>query len=245
MNQLQQTLSSWQDIDEGIYLAKKCYVDIWKPLFLILFIFSTVLLVGASQLSMYWIILIIWWLKPLYDQLILKVLSQHVSRERLTFKALMIFSLKLFFSFDVLKVLSIRRFSFVRSFLQPIYQLENNSRQKTKERIKVISRGASSRAANLTFMALLTENIITITFISMLFYITPAEVRVALFDNEIVQDQIFIKFITVYMYIATLLITEPLYVASGFNLYMNKRKRLEAWDIELVFKNLIHRTNHV
>jgi len=244
VNQVQQTLSSWQDIDEGVYLAKQCYSDIWKPLLFMLFIVSGVMLIGISQLSVYWIIFIVWWLKPLYDRLILKILSLHVSQERLTFKPLLIFTLKLFVSFDVLKALTVRRFSFVRSFLLPIYQLEKNTGQKNRERIKVMCRGSSSRAANLTFMALLTENVITITFISMLFYLIPTEVRVALFDNEIVQDQTFIKFIMVYIYVATLLITEPLYVASGFSLYMNKRKRLEAWDIELVFKNLVKRTNY-
>lgn len=244
MSQVQHILSSWQDIDEGVYLARQCYADIWKPLLFMLFIVSGVMLMGTSQLSVYWIIFIIWWLKPVYDRLILKILSLHVSREHSTYKQLLIFTLKLFVSFDVLKAITVRRFSFVRSFLLPIYQLEKNTGQRNRERIKVISRGSSSRAANLTFMSLLTENVITITFISMLFYVTPAEIRMAMIDNEIVQDQTFIKFIMVYMYVATLLITEPLYVASGFSLYMNKRKRLEAWDIELVFKNLVKRTNY-
>jgi len=241
MSQAKHVQSNWKDIDEGIYLAKQCYFLIWKPLLLLLISLAFLLLFVFDELSVYWIVIIIWWLKPFYDRLILQILRQYVSRSEQTFRPQLYSIFRLWFSLETLKGLTFRRFSFVRSFLLPVYQLEQNKSYKLKERIRVISSGSSSRAANLTFLGLLTENVITITFISMLFFVIPAELRSLLLNNELLQDQMFIKYITVLMYVLTLMITEPLYVASGFSLYMNKRKRLEAWDVELIFKDLVKR----
>jgi len=36
-------------------------------------------------------------------------------------------------------------------------------------------------------------------------------------------------------------VTEPLYIASGFSLYLNRRAELEAWDVELRFRSLAQR----
>ena len=33
-------------------------------------------------------------------------------------------------------------------------------------------------------------------------------------------------------------VVEPLYVAGGFGLYLNRRTELEAWDIEIAFRRI-------
>ena len=38
------------------------------------------------------------------------------------------------------------------------------------------------------------------------------------------------------LYALVLVVWEPVYVACGFTLYLNRRTELEAWDIELVFR---------
>jgi len=40
------------------------------------------------------------------------------------------------------------------------------------------------------------------------------------------------------LYILTVLLLEPLYVATGFMLYLNRRTILEAWDVELSFRRM-------
>jgi hypothetical protein len=44
-----------------------------------------------------------------------------------------------------------------------------------------------------------------------------------------------------FLYPLLLIIWEPIYVACGFSLYLNRRTLLEAWDIELVFRRLRQR----
>ncbi len=40
-------------------------------------------------------------------------------------------------------------------------------------------------------------------------------------------------FVNAAFYILAITISEPVYVASGFTLYLNRRVELEAWDIEM------------
>jgi len=42
-------------------------------------------------------------------------------------------------------------------------------------------------------------------------------------------------------YALVLVFWEPIYVACGFSLYLNRRTVLEAWDLELVFRRLRQR----
>lgn len=43
------------------------------------------------------------------------------------------------------------------------------------------------------------------------------------------------------LYVLLLILWEPVYVACGFTLYLNRRTALEAWDIELTFRRLRQR----
>ena len=42
-------------------------------------------------------------------------------------------------------------------------------------------------------------------------------------------------------YLVALFLIEPLYVASDFTLYLNRRTELEGWDIEIAFRQLAAR----
>lgn len=44
-----------------------------------------------------------------------------------------------------------------------------------------------------------------------------------------------------FAYIGAVSLVEPLYVAGGFGLYVNRRTLLEGWDIELTFRQLAER----
>ncbi len=46
-------------------------------------------------------------------------------------------------------------------------------------------------------------------------------------------------------YMVAVWIVEPLYVAGSFSLYLNRRTQLEAWDIELAFRNLGERLSQL
>ena len=55
------------------------------------------------------------------------------------------------------------------------------------------------------------------------------------------QDWRWLEHLTNAFYALVLVVWEPIYVACGFSLYLNRRTALEAWDIELVFRRLRQR----
>ena len=50
-----------------------------------------------------------------------------------------------------------------------------------------------------------------------------------------------LEHLTNAFYALVLVVWEPIYVACGFSLYLNRRTVLEAWDIELVFRRMRQR----
>ncbi len=52
-----------------------------------------------------------------------------------------------------------------------------------------------------------------------------------------------IKLFSMLFNLIALSIIEPLYVAAGFTLYLNRRTHLEAWDIELAFRSIANIMN--
>jgi hypothetical protein len=54
-------------------------------------------------------------------------------------------------------------------------------------------------------------------------------------------DWLWLEHLTNAFYALVLVVWEPIYVACGFSLYLNRRTVLEAWDIELVFRRMRQR----
>lgn len=59
------------------------------------------------------------------------------------------------------------------------------------------------------------------------------------------QDWLWLEHLTNAFYALVLIAWEPIYVACGFSLYLNRRTELEAWDLELVFRRLRQRLSSV
>ncbi|HAQ27742.1 MAG TPA: DUF4129 domain-containing protein, partial [Pseudomonas sp.] len=51
-------------------------------------------------------------------------------------------------------------------------------------------------------------------------------------------EALWLEHLTNLLYALVLVVWEPIYVASGFSLYLNRRTILEGWDIELAFRRL-------
>lgn len=233
--------SSWQAIDDGILFAKLHYSSVWKPLFFLLLLSGLLLTVILPDDYIQLVVLIIWWLKPLYERLILGIYSECLTGRTISFIDSLRQLKKNLFTTSLWRDLTINRISLIRAFRLPVYQLEKQKGMAAKDRLRVLSPATANRAANLTFLAVHMEMLVTITILSMIWYLIPQEVRSGIFDSSFTGEGYWFQLVTIFLYCITLLILEPLYVASGFNLYINKRVILEGWDIEIGFKNLVNR----
>ena len=244
LNNSFQADSSWQAIDNGIILAKKDFKYFWKPLLLLLVGLSLILTFVIPVEGVQWVVVILWWLKPVYDRLIILIYSQRQIKSEtdfivwFNFKNILKEFVKVLFNSSLLSDLTIHRFSLTRSFRLPVSQLEKQTGKLAKERFRVLGVHTLGRARNLTMLAVQMELLIGITMISMYSFIIPEGFRGEWMLSELSGNEVVLQYLSVYFYILTIYLIEPLYVASGFYLYMNKRVKLEAWDIEVMFKNI-------
>ena len=63
----------------------------------------------------------------------------------------------------------------------------------------------------------------------------------AMFSTLFQQPPRWAQLLTTCLYWLAVTLSEPVYIAAGFGLYLNRRTQLEAWDLELVFRRLAAR----
>ncbi len=189
-------------------------------------------------------IVLLWWLKPLFDRFVLHVLSRAV------FGAVPGAAETLKAWRDILRDgawgdLTYRRFNLRRSFRLPISQLEGPSSKSVSERAAVLGQRVGGHAAAITFACMGFEAVALFAAEGMVDFFTPDDPQARPFSllawlNGGDSDQLIAPVDVLYYVIAVSLI-EPLYVAQGFGLYMVRRTLLEGWDIEIGFRRIANR----
>lgn len=225
--------SSWESADSGILLLRQFFRPIYLfflPTFLLAGISFRFLFTGENLWMAYFTI---WWLKPLWDRLILFPLSRLFfnpdTRLRSLRKGMFLFAWK-----DLLRDLTFTRLSLFRSYRLPMNLLEGLKGQKRKKRVHMLSGEWKGSSAILTMAGLFLEATIMAgeifffySFVSLLFPFLLDGLSFSTFWVEPVLYSLFLLHIA---------IVEPLYVAGGFALYINRRILTEGWDLEIKFR---------
>lgn len=187
-------------------------------------------------------ILVIWWWKPFFDRVLLHVFSRRVfgaeAGLRETLRALP----ALLRGPGMLSGLTLRRLGMARSFLLPVWQLEEQRGAAARGRFRVLALRYRGYAAWLTFVCANLSGILLFGMIMLLAAMGPGD-SAALSPGQWFGDDVSEarRFAANLMFMLAETLVEPLYVASGFSLYLNRRSELEAWDIELGFRRLAER----
>jgi len=232
--------SPWESIDLGLRM-----VQTWsKPIILswLLFVLP-VCIVIYIVLYQYpvWSVIIIWWLKPLFDRIPLYIVSHSVFGDIPSVRDIR----KALFSIirpHIIKTLLWYRLDPVRSFNLPVWQLEGLKGKFRAKRARVLQKGVYGTAVSLTYFCVFIQIILWLACYALLTLLLPTNVSsngMSLFslDNDSFLPGLILN---IFAFIS-LSIIEPLYVAGGFALYLNRRTHLEAWDIELKFRSLAKR----
>ncbi|MBS1767529.1 MAG: DUF4129 domain-containing protein [Acidobacteria bacterium] len=200
--------------------------------------------VGVALFWLFWsrdwiALLLMWWLKPLFDRPVLHALAKGTFGEEPTIRS----SLKEapdMFRHGVVAGLLWRRFSFNRAFTLPIWQLERQRGRAYRRRAPLLLRRAHGPSLVLTVSSFLMVLAFSISLGVAVIYLLPeglADKAGGLFEgNGGEPGRLF--------YLLPVLasaVLEPFYVAGGFGLYLNRRVQLEAWDLDLAFRRLAQR----
>jgi len=232
----------WEAIDLGVLLAREHRVLLmssWAIVTLPIFTLLSLVFWNYPTLAL----LLFWWLKPAYERLPLLILSQALFGSTPSLKQALkswLHSLRP----QLLASLTWRRFSLSRSFKLPVQQLENLSGTARQQRIGVLSQRNLGAARWLTSVGSSVEMILWIGLLSVFYLLIPQQVELdwswsSLLDIE--GNWNWLEHLTNGFYALVLVFWEPVYVACGFTLYLNRRTELEAWDIELILRRLRQR----
>ncbi|MGP0170717.1 DUF4129 domain-containing protein [Pseudomonas sp. NCHU5208] len=235
--------TAWEALDLGVLMAQRhagLLMASWAMVTLPIFALLCALLweyPGAA-------ILLFWWLKPAYERLPLYILSQALFGNTPTLKQALKAWPRLLKP-QLLASLTWRRLSLTRSFDLPVLQLEGLSGQARSQRLIVLSQRGSGAATWLTVVGVHLESALLLGLSTLFYLMLPQQMEMDWnWQSLIAADGgqwLWLEHLSNLGYALLLIVWEPVYVACGFTLYLNRRTELEAWDIELVFRRLRQR----
>ncbi|WP_311882771.1 MULTISPECIES: DUF4129 domain-containing protein [unclassified Pseudomonas] len=237
--------TTWEAMDLGVLMCqqhRRLLMTSWAIVTLPLFALLSVLFWDSPSLAVF----IFWWLKPAYERLPLYILSKALFGETPTLKQALREWPRLLKP-QLLASLTWRRLSFSRSFLLPVVQLEGLDGSARQQRLHVLLQRNAGAAQWLTLIGVHLETALWIGLMVLFYMLLPQQIEtdwdwqslILAADNQ----WRWLEHLTNAFYALVLVVWEPIYVACGFSLYLNRRTQLEAWDIELVFRRLRQRLN--
>ncbi|EIJ43635.1 hypothetical protein BegalDRAFT_2800 [Beggiatoa alba B18LD] len=240
-------------IDLGFRLVRE-YALRFYLIWFVIFLPIPLLVYGISHLffpSWDWVgVLVVWWLKPLYDPLILYFFSRALFGEFPSLRQTLREIWSVLKPSLLVKLLFFYRFSLFRAVQLPVWQLEGLKGKAARQRLSLLKeRLTSVNAARLLLVCLHFEWILYFApfFLIKIFFPNVMDMNTVLYfyDGNIHYVPSWLSFLEIFSYLLAISIVEPLYVVAGFSLYLNRRTQLEGWDIELAFHRIVNRLGRV
>lgn len=233
----------WEATDLGLAMARTWASPLWRAW----------LTVMTPSVTLIWLVLwqrplgalvVCWWLKPLWGHAALHVLSRKLFSESPALSETLRETARLAPQ-DLPGKLLWRRVLPWRTAVAPVLQLEGLSGPEARARRGVLLQTLAAPTALLVAIALMLELVVASGLVGAIFMALPDEPRfafVTIAEQTIGGEApLWTRVALPLIAWAVLATVEPLVVAAGFGLYLNRRTELEGWDIELSFRRLADR----
>lgn len=251
LNEIQANIrlrSPWEAVDLGFSMVQAWWKSIYLPLSILTMTIALFLYLIVPKGQVWIAGIIFWWLKPLYDRLVLHIISHKLFNEELSSWQALKALPSLIWNTGFFQTLTFRRFSLSRGFNLPIWQLEQLRGKPRVDRQNVLHIATISQANWLTIGLWFLEMILSLSLFVLIFMFLPEQIQRSFFDdffNKIKNYGDWLDLLNYFFYVFVLTFVHPFYVAGNFALYINRRTQLEAWDIELDFRKLSARLKKV
>lgn len=231
----------WESVDLGFSLVRANLGAIYRPWLGI--VVPVAVIVNLLCLDYLWLAaLILWWLKPAYDRLLLHVLSHTVFGERPGVRDVLGALPGLLGRTGLLRALTFSRFNLARAFVLPVWQLEDLRGAALRARQKLLEKQARNAAVWHTVACANLEMVVNFGLLGLVLWMKPRSVELEFWGWVFAPDaSVASQLVYNLFYFGAVSLIEPFYVAGGFTLYLNRRTLLEGWDIELAFRRLADR----
>lgn len=225
----------WEGVDLGFVMARHWFLPLWG-LWWMTALPVTLLVVLFLNSSPVIAAVVVWWLKPLYEPLLLFWLSRRLFGEELTAREV-VGQWRHIVLPRLLSNLTLRRLSPNRSFYMPVSHLEGLRGKDRLKRLYVLSDNQSS-GAWLTIVGVHIEAALELGLLLFTLYMVPEELLPESMWSMLTSDASWITWLGNAYWLLAMSAFAPFYVAGGFALYLTRRSVLEAWDLELAFRRM-------
>ena len=233
--------TSWEAMDLGLRLLREW----WRPVFAAWFcVVIPIFLVGfgvtwwAPWLGAF----LIWFAQPLWDRVVLHVLSRGLFGAVPTLSETLREVPRLLFRGWPQAFLA--RFDPTRVLVAPVYQLEDLRGGQASRRKSVLRARGAGASLTLSLFCWGMELLVAAGVVGFVFLAlpqTPTFNELLLADLEDWVYPTWLQLVFVFSWLVAHSLIEPLHVAAGFGLYVNRRTHLEGWDVEIQFRQLARR----
>lgn len=234
-----------ESLDLGAAMLRANARGVWSAWFAFtLPVFVLCNLVGVL-LDLPWLgLLLIWWLKPLFDRLPLYVLSRAVFDRAPDWRTTLRGQRQWPWGSTIASLTWLRLDS-SRALRLPLTLLEGLPSAQRAARWRVLRKRIVGDVSMLTWGCVQFELVFFLGLWLFTALLVPREWLPGSWHDFIAQDvrgahTAWVLLVNAAAYLSMSVI-EPLYVACGFALYLNRRTQLEAWDIDLAFRRLRQR----
>ncbi|NKB38685.1 MAG: hypothetical protein GKR93_16250 [Gammaproteobacteria bacterium] len=231
--------NNWETIDLGFNMAQQWFLPLillWLAAALPAFLF----LYLAPFIDVIWMGIIIWWLKPLFEQVQLYYVSRALFGEFPSLRQV----LKQYWSISktqIIPLLTWRRLSFSRNFNNPVAMLEGLSGKERIKRLNLLHLTQRNASQWLHIFCYTFETTLWFGFCVLLLSLIPENSNWLDFDSLTSYQDSYAGVIGCLLYLIAMAIMAPFYICAGFALYLTRRTELEGWDIELNFRRIAGR----
>lgn len=238
----------WEAVDLGLLLTRRSATTIYAAWA------CSVLPVSVAILVLCWnlpalAVLLLWWLKPVFDRLVLHILSRSLFGAEPTPREALRALPGLLWRSRLPWALTLGRFDLARSYTLPVDQLEGLPAKARRARLDVLQRQDRGTAVWLTFLGVHFEQLLLYGMIALAYLLVPEQLQGPLFRQLFeaggeagwLAASDWINRASGILYVVVVALIEPFYVGGGFALYLNRRTHLEGWDLELALRRLAAR----
>jgi hypothetical protein len=223
----------WESVDLGFALARRWFLPLWSLWWLTAALPAALLLIPLHRRPDLWV-LAIWWLKPLLDALLLFWLARALFGEREPVTGTLR-RLRQAFPPRLWPHLLWRRFGTTRSFTMPVTLLERLTGRRRRQRLGVLA-ARGGVPGWLTIICVHLEAVLWMSALMLLVILIPEPLPALDLGALLTDDASLGAWLGALCTVAAMSVIAPFYVAAGFALYLGRRTELEAWDLELRFR---------
>ena len=233
--------NAWESLDLGLELARANARALYAT-FIAAYVPIALAVHGLLWDEPFWAWVLLWWMKPLFDRLALDVVARRLFGDATSMRAALRAWPGIAWRSGIVGALTWRRLDMARSLHLPVYQLERLGGKAARQRARVLDREARNAGVWLTFALANIELVFALAVSLAVAFLLPVQAPIETlwqgwwrgqFESE--------NHVGALLGVMAVCAIEPLYVACGFTLYLQRRTMLEGWDIELRFRQLTER----